>query len=887
MNAPPPERIPLPAIPVPASRGGLPLVAMLAPLGLALVLWITMSSAYALLVGLLGPLVALGTALDARRSARRVRRRAIVDAREELRALEQELVARLRAEGERRATRVPPLADLALDPAASGWCIGRGAVDSGVRLVGDEPPELADEIARLRASTETIENNPIVVEGSELVVTGVEPLARAFARGLVLQGVARCAPGTARVTVPAGEDWAALLPATVARAADWSVTAGDEPMLRIRRFAASAASPRVDFGVDEEGATLGGPGVDGVRAWSPALLGAAEANRIAARLAAQARALGWRSSAALPRDVALRSVLASSERSHPSAACIGVGDEGTVLVDLESQGPHALVAGTTGSGKSELLVTWVLALAARRPPAELGFLLVDFKGGASFAPLRALPHVVGIVSDLDETTAARAVQSLRAELRRREAVLAEHGARELPDLPVGTMPRLVVVVDEYAALLGSDAELQHVFSDLAARGRSLGLHLVLGTQRPAGVVRDSLLANVTIRICLRVLDAAESVATVGVPDAAAIPSELRGRALVSDGTGSRQVQVARSDPELVERIAERWRDHEVPDARPWVDPLPALLDARELPPGPGVVGLIDRPELQRRDPFVLDPWRHGGVLVLGGSGSGRTGALRMLSCGADAEVRWIAGEPAELWQALTMPARGRTLVVADDLDVLLARADGEERAELLELLSRVGREGRRDGAAIAASSRTAGGSLMSAGSAFEQRVLLRMPSREEHLLAGGDARGFRADRRPGSALWSGHEAQFAVAPSVQPPWRAEIEEVRPSDASWGVVCPRPAEWVGRLQRLGVPATVLEPAGTPFDAVLVSDPEGWLSAPQALTRLRRDGRLLLHGCTRADHRMLTRAREGLPPLAGQHEAWLVEAGVTRRARVALR
>src|SRR5690606_3260836 len=152
------------------------------------------------------------------------------------------------------------------------------------------------------------------------------------------------------------------------------------------------------------------------------------------------------------------------------------------------------VGGTTGSGKSELLNTWILATLDDRTPAEVTVLLVDFKGGAAFAPLAGLPHCVGLVTDLDGPLAARAAISLRAEIRRREQVLAHSRARSI-DEAGGGVPRVIVAVDEYASVLGEDPELHALFSDLAARGRSLGIHLILCTQRPSGVVRDAILAN--------------------------------------------------------------------------------------------------------------------------------------------------------------------------------------------------------------------------------------------------------------------------------------------------------------------------------------------------------------------------------------------------------
>src|SRR5690606_25871109 len=120
---------------------------------------------------------------------------------------------------------------------------------------------------------------------------------------------------------------------------------------------------------------------------------------------------------------------------------------------------------------------------------------------------------------LDGDGARRGVTSLRAEMRHREEVLARAGAREIGD-PALRLARLVIVVDEFAALLAEHPELGDVFIDIAARGRALGMHLVLGTQRAAGVVREALAANCPLRLSLRVADAADSRAVVGVADAA-------------------------------------------------------------------------------------------------------------------------------------------------------------------------------------------------------------------------------------------------------------------------------------------------------------------------------------------------------------------------------
>ena len=142
--------------------------------------------------------------------------------------------------------------------------------------------------------------------------------------------------------------------------------------------------------------------------------------------------------------------------------------EGAVRADLVSDGPHALVAGTTGSGKSELLIAWLFQLALDLPPSRLALILVDYKGGAAFGPLADLPHTAGVLTDLDPAATARALASLEAEVQRRERLLARAGAKDVTALSstmgpakgstrgstssVQAPPRLVVVVDEFATL---------------------------------------------------------------------------------------------------------------------------------------------------------------------------------------------------------------------------------------------------------------------------------------------------------------------------------------------------------------------------------------------------------------------------------------------------
>jgi len=221
---------------------------------------------------------------------------------------------------------------------------------------------------------------------------------------------------------------------------------------------------------------------------------------------------------------------------------VGVGEAGPLRIDLVRDGPHTLVGGTTGSGKSELLQTLVNALVGEYSPMEVSLFLVDFKGGATFAPFQELPHVVGYVSDLDQRNVNRALAFLRAEMRRRERLFAElDNAKEYADylsraLERGRediLPRLVVVFDEFATIVQEfEKSAMPAVIDIAQRGRSVGLHLVLATQQPTrDVVVPKVRANVTLRIALRTLTGDDSQTIIERPDAGRVPRSLPGRAL--------------------------------------------------------------------------------------------------------------------------------------------------------------------------------------------------------------------------------------------------------------------------------------------------------------------------------------------------------------------
>ncbi|MEJ2866436.1 FtsK/SpoIIIE domain-containing protein [Actinomycetospora sp. OC33-EN08] len=367
-----------------------------------------------------------------------------------------------------------------------------------------------------------------------------------------------------------------------------------------------------------------------------------------------------------------------------TVALLGASTEGDFRLDM-ADGPHALIAGTTGAGKSGLLQTLVAALAVANRPDAMNFLLVDYKGGAAFRDCARLPHCVGVVTDLDAGATSRALTSLRAELKRREHVLDRAGSADIAAYwstrqpTADPLPRLVIVIDEFAQLVTEMPDFVAGLVDVAARGRSLGIHLVLATQQPQGVVNTQIRSNTTIRISLRVADETSSTDIIGIPDAGRLP-RIPGRAFVKVGAEAPvAIQTARTDTagpgaqarrrrptattlrwewlghavaeppepppppgqrtdlsEIVDAVTEATRRLGIPPQRsPWQPPLPVHVRAEALRATGLVVpfGLEDVPETQRQFPAVLDLPSGSHLAVVGAPRSGRSTALRTLGAG--------------------------------------------------------------------------------------------------------------------------------------------------------------------------------------------------------------------------------------------------------------
>jgi S-DNA-T family DNA segregation ATPase FtsK/SpoIIIE len=219
---------------------------------------------------------------------------------------------------------------------------------------------------------------------------------------------------------------------------------------------------------------------------------------------------------------------------------IGVDDAGEPLrLDLKEpaqlgMGPHGLCVGATGSGKSELLRTLVLALAATHPPERLGMVLIDYKGGATFAPFAGLPHVAGVITNLadDAGLVERVHASLAGEVQRRQQVLkdagnlahvADYAAAREADPGLAPLPHLLVIIDEFGELLAAKPEFIELFLTIGRIGRSIGVHLLLASQRIEGGRLKGLDTYLSYRLGLRTFSASESQVTLDTPDAFHLP----------------------------------------------------------------------------------------------------------------------------------------------------------------------------------------------------------------------------------------------------------------------------------------------------------------------------------------------------------------------------
>ena len=371
-------------------------------------------------------------------------------------------------------------------------------------------------------------------------------------------------------------------------------------------------------------------------------------------------------------------------------APIGIGDKGEhISLDIHEKfhGPHGLIAGTTGAGKSELLQTYLLSMAVSFSPQDVNFFLIDYKGGGTGNEINRLPHCAGVISNLSGKQIKRAMSAITSENKRRQRLLGSYGVNHIDrymemyrngkaDEP---MPHLILVVDEFAELKKEEPDFMAEIISLAQVGRSLGVHLILATQKPAGTVDDRIWSNARFRLCLKVQDRQDSMDMLHRPEASALtaagqcylqigndeyfqlfqaaycgaaycPGGRDEKAFLVTGTGRRYGESSRNRASsndlaldetqeastelkvIVDYVNQMAEEMSYQNAKPlWMPELPEVLQLEEIAGGKKddlILGLYDDPENQRQDILCYSPTKQGHLAVLGGPATGRTTLLQ-------------------------------------------------------------------------------------------------------------------------------------------------------------------------------------------------------------------------------------------------------------------
>ncbi len=376
------------------------------------------------------------------------------------------------------------------------------------------------------------------------------------------------------------------------------------------------------------------------------------------------------------------------------------GKEDLVYLNLheKAHGPHGLIAGTTGSGKSETIQSYILSLAVNFHPHDVAFLLIDYKGGGMANLFKNLPHLLGTITNLDGAQSMRALASINAEIHRRERLFREFEVNHINQYQkkfkngeaTEPLPHLFLISDEFAELKVNQPDFIKELVSIARVGRSLGVHLILATQKPSGVVDDQIWSNSRFKLALKVADRTDSMEMLKTPDAAEITQT--GRAYLQVGNNEvyelfqsawsgadyqpdkdemgiedhtiylindlGQYEVLNQDLsglDLAEDIKEVPTELEAivsqiqlltesqqipPVPQPWLPPLKERMTLQELEPIQPqeaweqkkpvsvLLGMADIPQAQKQEPVSVNLSKDGHILLYGSPGTGKTTFLQ-------------------------------------------------------------------------------------------------------------------------------------------------------------------------------------------------------------------------------------------------------------------
>ncbi|MFI5509365.1 type VII secretion protein EccCb [Mycobacterium sp. NPDC051804] len=603
-------------------------------------------------------------------------------------------------------------------PEHADYCVVRvGVGEQALSTVLSEPDlSAADELdpVTVTAMRRVVRNRSIVADTpvtlalrrfSVITVDGDREVARAFLRSLVCQLAVLHGPDHITIGANGSEewDWLKWLPHHQHSASDVTIRDRTEGLeLQIETPQNNVANAeRLRLRVTAETVTVCGQGEEVIA--RPDLLAEAQASACARRLAPYR--LAGAADAPTGLDwVDLMGICGIDPGKHWKVSGdgpirpvpIGVADDGArVYLDINEaarngMGPHGLCVGATGSGKSELLRTLALGMIASHPPDGLNLILIDFKGGATFLGLERARHVGAVITNLagEAHLVSRMNDALSGEMNRRQEILraagpfanlAEYQRARSEGASLPPLPALFILVDEFSELLSQHPDFAELFVAIGRLGRSLGMHLLLASQRLDEGRLRGLETHLSYRICLKTFSAGESRAVLGVPDAYHLPSapgaaylkstsdELvrfqtayvsgqdRERRIVPTQTAPACVRMftaatveaslAENEPPqpirtVLDATLDRLAGRGAPAHQVWLPPLTESPTLGALMSGPGhrrltvPIGLVDNPYEQRRDPLVVElDGPAGNVGIVGAPRSGKSTALRTLLLG--------------------------------------------------------------------------------------------------------------------------------------------------------------------------------------------------------------------------------------------------------------